>query len=319
VCAPQGTGARALPRGVFHVIVLPHQGMGAFVQPSRRLRSSATRVLACAMLVSWVGSGVFAAEANAQSAIIPDNPQLATSYVRPQSPFSPFVPIYNGLMKRHVLEDLKQFFAPLRLPRTLVVQVSECGGATTKTYKPGGPVTICYELVDQIGKAAAEMAPNDQGQQDQIVNGAFVQAMLVELSHAIFDLLQVPIWGRESDAADRLAAFIMLQFGEDTAKTAIFNSAQLFLHTALTPDRIWTGTDFAKATSPEAQRMYEYMCIAVGGDEPSFGWVYNYMPKFRAGSCAEDYAKIEGAFNLRIMPYMDPNLLVQVRARRWLQ
>ena len=34
-----------------------------------------------------------------------------------------------------------------------------------------------------------------------------MQAMLHEMAYAVFDVLQVPVWGREADAADKLAGF----------------------------------------------------------------------------------------------------------------
>jgi hypothetical protein len=41
------------------------------------------------------------------------------------------------------------------------------------------------------------------------------------------------------------------------------------------------------------------------------------LPKDRADQCRDEYTQIRSAFNLRIMPYVDPDLLVQVRATKW--
>jgi hypothetical protein len=38
---------------------------------------------------------------------------------------------------------------------------------------------------------------------------------LHETGHAVFDLLEVPVLGREEDAADLFSAYIMLHFGKD--------------------------------------------------------------------------------------------------------
>src|SRR5262249_46006925 len=86
------------------------------------------------------------------------NPQLDIVYLEPRN--AAYRPIAERLKQRRVLEQLKVFLAPLKLPRKLVVNVDECG-ALTRPYKAQGPVTICYELVDEIEKVAAKAdAPN---------------------------------------------------------------------------------------------------------------------------------------------------------------
>ena len=60
-----------------------------------------------------------------------------------------FTPIYERLKQRRVLEELQAFMAPLRLPRELTVRIAQCGSQNLP-YKPQGPATVCYELIDQI-------------------------------------------------------------------------------------------------------------------------------------------------------------------------
>ena len=168
------------------------------------------------------------------------NPNVDIFYREPAN--REYRTIYEGLRNRRVLEELRQFLAPLRLPKKITVQIDQCG-ATQRPYKPGAPATICYELVDQIFKVAANV---DANARSTVIAGAFIQATLHEVAYAIIDALQLPVWGRAADAADRLAALVMLQFGEDLADrtvraTAIFFSAS---------KRTWTGSAFAAINSP---------------------------------------------------------------------
>jgi len=84
------------------------------------------------------------------------------------------------------------------------------------------------------------------------VVGAFVQVVLQQMSSAVYDVLDVPIWGREQDAADKLAAFLMLQFGKETARK-LLNGAAYFFEAS---DRTWTGSDFSDTRGPDVQRFY---------------------------------------------------------------
>jgi hypothetical protein len=174
-------------------------------------------------------------------------------------------------------------------------------------------------LIDQIERISAGITGNDSLKQTVIV-GTFTQAVLHELAYGVFDVLQVPVWGREDDAADRLAAFVLLQFSGEIAHTTMVGSAEFFLLSQKT----WTGSAFADTASPEAQRFYNFLCIAYGGDSFDFGgWTQApkgqdpLLPQSRAQQCGYEYQQVRNAFNLRIMPHVDPDLLLQVKAAEW--
>jgi hypothetical protein len=237
--------------------------------------------------------------------------QIETIYREPSN--SALRPIYELLKKRQVLEELRTFLVPLRLPRKLTVQTDECGGMQ-RVYQRGGPVTICYELVDQIIKTAERAKPEIRS---TVIAGTFIQATLHETAYGIMDILQVPIWGRASDAADRLSALVMLQFGEDLADVAVRATAIFFDLSKKT----WTGSDFAAIDSPEEQRFYNYLCIAYGGSPITFYYLVAtsdntapILPKNRARRCKGEYEQVRKAFNLRIMPFVDPDKLIAIRA-----
>jgi hypothetical protein len=234
-----------------------------------------------------------------------------------------------------VLEELAEFLAPLRLPRKLNVTLAECG-TESRPYQPGGSVTVCYEYVHELEKFA-EKIPEGQrttrgvSREDAVV-GAFVQAVLHETSEAAFDMLAVPVWGREEDAADKLAGFLMLQFGTDIARQ-LLNGAAFFFEAS---DQTWTGSDFADVRGTPAQRFYNYLCVAYGGDQKAFRDFVaadtsgrrvadvqqrtDILPRERAERCPGEYNDLRYAFDQTIMPSVDQDLLQQVLARRdWLQ
>ena len=241
-----------------------------------------------------------------------ENRQIEIAYIPPKRP--ELRPVYDDLVQRGVLEELRNFLAPLRLPRAIKVQTDECGG-DTRPYVSGGAATICYELVAKIAAIAAEHAATDSSDYNTALVGTFTNALLHEVALEIFDVLQVPVWGRYDDAADRLTAFIMLQFGEDIANTTISGVANFFTWS----NQTWSGRDFEAAASPNAQRFYNFLCIAYAGEPHVFGDLVQkgVLPESRAGRCRGEYEQIRKAFNLRIMPYIDPDLLIKARAVRW--
>jgi hypothetical protein len=162
----------------------------------------------------------------------------------------------------------------------------------------------------------------DESEQTQIIDGTFVEAVLHEVALAVFDLLRVPVWGRAEDAADRVAALIMVQFSDQVALTTIIGTAKFFEYS----NHAWTGVDFADEGSPEAQRFYNYLCIAYGSDRRTFNFLAprlgpSLTPTLtyhRVERCPGEFRQVQHAFDLRIMPFVDPQLLVKVRASQWL-
>jgi hypothetical protein len=271
------------------------------------------------------------APASAQN---PANSMVDIAYGEPSE--SEYRPIYEGLKKRKVLEELQQFLLPLRLPRKVLVQIEQCN-KDTQRYTEGGPVTICYQYIHALEKFA-EKIPADArtargvSREDAVVGG-FVQAVLNGMSHAVFDILEVPVWGREEDAADKLAGFLMLQFGTENARK-LLNGAAFFFEAS---DRTWTGSDFADTRGTQAQRFYNYLCIAYGGDPKAFNDFVesggpgtrggqptelriDLLPQERAERCQKEFSDLQYAFNQTIMPFVDQDALHSVLARRdWLR
>jgi hypothetical protein len=241
------------------------------------------------------------------------NSQVDVVYIEPQDP--QFRPIRERLMRRQVLEQLRLFLSPLRLPRKLLVQLDQCN-AEQRPYVAGGPVTICYEYIAKV----AQLVPRTQqlggpAPGDMIV-GAFIQEVLHEVAIATFDILDIPVWGRERDAADKLAGFIMVQFGRDVALKIMVGAARFFEAS----ERQWTQTDHASEQSPEAQRFYNYLCIAIGADPTTFKYLVdqNTMPLRRAQRCQNELLSLRQAFIQQIMPHVDVQLLKRVQSATWL-
>jgi hypothetical protein len=219
------------------------------------------------------------------------------------------------LAKSQALEELRRFLTPLRLPTNLNVRADSCGAAR-RAYDAGSKtVTICYEMIADILKIAAAQTDASEADRTGAIVGTIVEALFHETAFGLFDLYKVPVWGRIEDAADRLSALIMLQFGEDNARTTILGTARFFLWSA----RTWNGSDFSSIEAPEAQRFYNFLCIAYGGDPITF---YNLkssgvLPDYRINQCAYEYQQVRKAFDLRLMPAIDPDLLVKARAQTW--
>jgi hypothetical protein len=226
--------------------------------------------------------------------------------------------ILDRLKKRRVLEDLQEFLSPLRMPAELTIRMENCSGLVNAWYA-NNTITYCYDLIDYMRKnAPATTTPEGLAPEDAVV-GAFVDIMLHELSHAVFDLLKVPVFGREEDAADALAAFVLLQFGKDVARRTITGTAHFW--STMAAGRPLDKSEFATGHGVPDQRFYNVLCIAYGADRDLFGdFVRNgLLPRQRAASCDAEYRQIRYAYQRLVAPHVDVELQKQVQGRQWLK
>lgn len=241
------------------------------------------------------------------------NSQVDVAYNEPQDP--QFRPIRDRLMRRQVLEQLRLFLSPLKLPRKLLVKLDQCN-AEHRPYTADGTVTICYEYVARVDRTAPRNPQPDGLPRELMIVGAFIQEVLHQVAIATFDMLEIPVWGRESDAADKLAGFIMVQFGKEVAQKVLIGAAWFFDAS----ERPWSEADFASDQSPEAQRLFNYLCIAFGSDPATFKFLVdqNLLPVRRAQRCGGEFYALRFAFTKEILPHVDQQALKRVQSATWL-
>ncbi|HZP09108.1 DUF4344 domain-containing metallopeptidase [Methyloceanibacter sp.] len=251
--------------------------------------------------------------------------QIAISYVEPES--EELRPAYLEIRNREVLEQLRTFLSPLRLPRRLSLQAKQCG-SDSKDYQPGGPVIICYEEVRRIaevlpveneillGPGATTGENRGRLRKDDLIVAPIVMITLQKAALAIFDILDVPVWGNAEEAANRLAGYLMTQFGDQVAWKALMGSAWYLAQTTSSG----VGTDFYYVRDPEAHQFYGILCMAYASDPKSFGFLVRNLdiPGTRVEKCTEDFVRVQQAFDATILPHVDQLLLQKVRAMPWL-
>ena len=76
---------------------------------------------------------------------------------------------------------------------------------------------------------------------------------------------------------------------------------------------------FRQRSHPITNVYSNYACVAVAANWPRFTGLYpGGNPATPRRSVQSEYAQIRKAFNLRIMPHIDANLLIKIRAMPWL-
>ena len=162
-------------------------------------------------------------------------------------------------------------------------------------------VTICYEYMADTWKAANSPKRPATVTRDDAFIGPFVDTLLHEAGHAMFDMLKVPVLGREEDAADQVAAYFVLQFPKERKRQLIMGVAFSYTNESPRCAGLATSTGRASgwcATSPTAASTARphsastiYCASPTGSDEKLFAQVVDYLPKKRAEMCEGEYLR----------------------------
>jgi hypothetical protein len=263
-------------------------------------------------LLSAVGTAASASEAR------PD--RIKVAYVPPTDAAQQ--PVYELMKQRHTLEKVQQIFSPFRLPVDLTVKTMSCGmvNAYYRRQDRDAVVTICYEYMENILKNMPKETTLAGITQTDAVVGQFFYVVAHEMGHAMFDLLDVPVFGRPEDAADQFAAYIMLQFGKDQARSLITGAAYSYKNFIEKPSLTIPLQAFSDAHGASAQRFYNLVCMAYGADPRLFADVVEkgFLPEQRARLCNWEYREVAYAFKQLIRPHLDLQLAKRVLSTDWL-
>lgn len=137
-----------------------------------------------------------------------------------------------------------------------------------------------------------------------------------EVAHLLIDKLGLPVLGREEDAADNIATWILLQKKTPDANDALVDAAHGWRLTGDSFDNIFTDDDYASGYSPERQRSLQIVCMMVGADGAAFRQVANQydIHAARQDTCFYDYDKLDRSMR-EILPAEGKGTRVDVRYR----
>jgi hypothetical protein len=174
-------------------------------------------------------------------------------------------------------------------------------------------------MKDILQNMPTETTPEGITPSDAVL-GQFFYVVGHEMGHAMFDALNVPLFGRPEDAADQFATYMMLLLGKQDARRVIGGAAYTYKKDLQGTKVTAPLTAFSDVHGAPAQRFYNMMCIAYGANQQMFGDLVDkgYLPKDRAKTCRVEFGELNFAFQRLIRPNVDPELAKAVMEKNWL-
>lgn len=185
----------------------------------------------------------------------------------------------------------------LRIPRNIILRTAHCGEPNASYNPDSRRVTLCYELFSALTDRFEREAGGEY-----LVSGTVVFALMHELGHALIDVLDLPVTGREEDAVDQLATVLLLQQGP-TGDSLAFGAVGWFASDAHA-DQL-DALQFADDHGFDLQRVYNIVCWIYGRDPKRYPEILEdgWLPEHRRDRCGGEYRRLEESWNRLLAPH----------------
>jgi hypothetical protein len=136
-----------------------------------------------------------------------------------------------------------------------------------------------------------------RGNDDQT---AFIEANVLsifyhEFGHAVIDLMRLPMFGQEEDAADVMSVLLINRlFEEEAAQAIAYDSAFGYINDPEQTEEV----EYWDLHGPDEQRYYNHVCLFYGADpERRDGLATDLgLPEERAETCSEEFEQADASW-----------------------
>lgn len=249
-------------------------------------------------------------------------------YVKPKTPaLEPFYKMAHDTDLLRKLPEVHAIDGMLMLPRPINYVTAECGEVNAFYSPERGEVVMCYETMKVLQERGRELAATnklDEAYAQRYLDANVRFILLHETGHALIQLLQIPITGREEDAVDQLATTLMLRFaGLDESTTTVTENLRMASNWFLARSTGEYNLDaYADEHALGEQRYFNLQCLLYGSDPARYLSVVTDgdLPEARAKGCPEEARRISRSWLRLLLPYVAPKFeMTEEKANRLFQ
>lgn len=146
--------------------------------------------------------------------------------------------------------------------------------------------------------ATAFEMPEDEAEA-QFVTSNVLATFYHELGHALIDVLQLPVLGKEEDAADTLSALLVHDIWDESSATQIiYDTANSYAMYAAEAEAQGYEPAFSDEHSLDLQRYYNLICLFYGADPNAREDVAKELelPPERAERCPDEFEQAQASW-----------------------
>ena len=163
-------------------------------------------------------------------------------------------------------------------------------------------IVLCYELFLSSIETFLDVVESDE-ELLHALESTLSFIFYHELGHALVDLFDLPITGREEDAVVQLATVILVESGEDGEDAAMDAALWFALQAEDTELSEWA---FADEHSLDEQRFFNIICWVYGKSPGRNDFIVEegFLPPERAERCEDEYLKLSSSWDRLLSPHL---------------
>jgi hypothetical protein len=187
-------------------------------------------------------------------------------------------------------------------PGTLLAQPAAAPSTPAATRVPptsfeAGVEEAARELADV--PRLRRLSPQKRRSIVEFVTGNMLFVASHEMGHAVIGQMQLPVLGREEDAADSFAILTALKIGTEFSERVLIEAAQGYFLSDRRDKKEGNKFAYYDEHGMNLQRAYQVVCFLVGFDSKRFQDLANdtKLPEDRQESCKADYNNTAWSWN----------------------
>ena len=202
----------------------------------------------------------------------------------------------------------KQFIAGRRLALLSLPFVLICGAEPSFTQS----IASRQARIDAATRALESnpryksLSPKFRQQLMEFVAGNMLFVLLHELGHAAVSEFDIPVLGKDEDAADSFAATRLIKIGTEFSDEVVVNTAKGWFMADRRDKKEGDTVPYYDEHGLDLQRAYQFVCFLVGSDEDKFKTLASEtkLPKDRQYSCKGEYTRAAKAWASVLKPHL---------------
>jgi hypothetical protein len=192
-------------------------------------------------------------------------------------------------------------FALLSLPFVLI-----CEPIFAQSIAPPQARIESATRVLETNPKYKSLSPKFRQQLMEFVAGNLLFVLIHELGHATISEFEIPVLGKEEDAADSFAATRLITIGTEFSDEVVVNTAKGWFMADRRDQKEGDPVPYYDEHGLDLQRAYQFVCFLVGSDEDKFRNLASEtkLPKERRESCKAEYSRASKAWGAVLKPHL---------------
>jgi hypothetical protein len=193
--------------------------------------------------------------------------------------------------------------ATLKLPVTIPIQLTECNTVNAFWDPNRKELLMCYELMAYFMETFKPLAKSE-AELGEMILSATLNVFLHELGHGLIDVFELPVATAEEQAADSLAALMMIMDSKEATKMAMTGAYYFKIQAEKSSE-----APLFDEHPPDAARYYNILCWIYGSDPDAYGELVSSgsLPQARAERCSGpggEWEKLKKSWDKMLAPYL---------------